>query len=385
MTFGGPIVNGYSTKWASESFATALRDQWTKVGDEKLGATETEVFEIPLGGSKGKVWFGKADGVVRQTATVGKQGIVIGQNAITEIEINPILRKEEFAHPDKQKANLTQDAMEEMPQGLDMGKHKAGEEIEVEIARGLKMRFCWIPPGKATLGSPESEQNHDIEGGEDEHSYTNNGFWLGKYLVTQEEWHALMGKYPSHFQAAEESLSREGIRDTKRFPVDSVSWDQCQEFLERLSKVDVSATMGTGTFVLPTEDEWEFACRGGKGNSRQFYFGDAMDGTQANCTETYPEGTDRRSPPMQRTTQVGQYERIVPHPWGLCDLHGNLWEWCENVGKVLDLKDLRAKRGGSWDFPASACRSAARFFGPRWDSDKDTGLRVCFRPNVSVR
>jgi RNA polymerase sigma factor (sigma-70 family) len=248
---------------------------------------------------------------------------------------------------------------------------KAGEEREFEIAPGVKMKFCWIPTGKATLGSPKEEK--DRNGDEKEHEYATEGFWLGKYPVTQAEWKVVMGDNPSFFDGKKVNKAK-GI-DTSRFPVESVSWDDCQKFLEKLNKrTEVEKVFGKpGRFVLPHEDRWEYACRGGDGNKQAFYFGNELNGTQANCNGYVPYGTDKKGDCKMRTTEVGSYAKMA-HPWGLCDMHGNVWQWCDNK---YDQSDNRTLRGGSWGSRARYCRSANR----GWDEPDFhgylNGFRVC--------
>jgi len=254
---------------------------------------------------------------------------------------------------------------------------KAVDELEFEIADGVKMKFCWIPPGKATLGSPKEEKNHNDD--EEEHEYVTKVFWLGKYPVTQAQWKAVMVDNPSFFQpdgAGKNELQKNKILDTSRFPVERVSWDDCQKFLEKVNKRDgMEKVFGkAGQFVLPHEDQWEYACRGGIRNKQAFYFGHELNGTQANCNGNEPYGTDKKGDNKERTTEVGSYAKDWPHPWGLCDMHGNVWQWCDNkYGKSND----RVLRGGSWFFNARFCRSAFRTRNSPINRSNINGFRVC--------
>ncbi len=268
---------------------------------------------------------------------------------------------------------------------------KPGDTREFPIAAGVKMVFSWIPPGTAQLGSPKTEQDFltrtEFDGkrpdwmhDEDEAArgeFKSKGFWLGKYEVTQGEWTAVMGSNPSEFAATgsdEDARNRlEGL-DTNRFPVERVSWDDCELFLK---KVNEFAGRQRGRFVLPHEDEWEYAYRGGKRNGRAFYWGDTLNGTEANCRGNVPYGGAEKGSYLERTTEVGSYERKSPHPWGLCDMAGNVWEWCDN--KFSQLNDCRILRGGSWNFYARYCRAAngiGRMPGTR---SSYCGFRVCSR------
>ena len=233
-----------------------------------------------------------------------------------------------------------------------------GEAVEVEVAKGVKMTFCWIPEGKATLGSPSSEKCRSVE--ETEREFTTKGFWMGKYPVTQAEWEAVMGNNPSGFSKGGRFKEQVAGVDTNRFPVDSVSWNDCQDFLKKANqKWKMPAAMRQGRLALPHEDQWEYACRGGKGNEQPFYFGKELNGTLANVDGSNPYGARTTGPFLDRTSEVGRYERAAPHPWRLCDMCGNVWQWCENIHE--DWNEQRVLRGGSWYMPAAMARSAGRF------------------------
>lgn len=249
---------------------------------------------------------------------------------------------------------------------------KTTEEREFEIADGVKMKFCWIPAGKATLGSPKEE--NDREEDEKEHEFVTKGFWLGKSPVTQTEWKAAMGDNPSIFDGKKDNKAK-GM-NTSRFPVDSVNWHDCQKFLEKLNKrTGVEKIFGkVGRFALPHEDQWEYACRGGKGNKQAFYFGNELNGSQANCNGNSPYGSDKQGDYKRRTTEVGGYAKDWPHPWGLCDMHGNVWQWCDNK---YEKSKYCVLRGGSWDNYPWDCRSATRARDVPDNRDGSGGFRVC--------
>ena len=266
---------------------------------------------------------------------------------------------------------------------------KPGQEVSLEIAPDVTLVFCWVPPGKAQLGAPEQELVNlakinprakrwmDAESEQFRPSYTSVGFWLGKYEVTQTEWAAVMGANPSVFDG--KNANKAKALDTSRFPVENVSWNDCQDFLKRLNAKAgaVEKTLGTyAPLTLPHEDEWEFACRGGKGNGQPFHFGAVLDGRQANCDGTVPWGGRMPGPNLGRPTTVGSYGKDDPHPWGLCDMHGNVEEWCENTQVLGEVS--RVLRGGAWAAPAWVCRSANRSSAPSVRSYR-AGLRVCVR------
>jgi formylglycine-generating enzyme required for sulfatase activity len=251
------------------------------------------------------------------------------------------------------------------------------------------MVFCYVPAGKAKLGSTKAERAAVVkaigddrepgwlraEGEEARGAFETKGFWLGKYEVTRDEWMAVVGENPG----GKPQNPVKGV-DAGRLPAEPVSWNESQKFLGVVNKrAGAAAVFGrAGQFCLPHEDEWEYACRGGKGNERAFYWGGELNGTQANCHGYFPFGTDKKGPSPSRPTPVGSYAKDWPHPWGLCDMHGNLWEWCEN--EFDDVNHLRVKRGGSHSIYAVRCRAAARNRSEPFLGGFDSGFRVCFRP-----
>jgi formylglycine-generating enzyme required for sulfatase activity len=197
--------------------------------------------------------------------------------------------------------------------------------------------------------------------------------------VTQVEWFKVIGKNPSGFTT--QTLAK-GL-DTLRFPVEKVNWNECQEFVKKLNaRPGASKAFGKpGKFTLPHENEWEYACRGGKGNAQPFYWGSELNGTQANCFGDRPYGTatpgrNLRRPCPVEDDNAGRYER---HPWGLHHMLGNVWEWCENKYKQSGY--AYAIRGGAWNNYAYECRAAVRNDRAPNSSNEDCGLRIAFRPD----
>jgi formylglycine-generating enzyme required for sulfatase activity len=267
-----------------------------------------------------------------------------------------------------------------------------GEVRKFEITKDVFMEFCWLPPGVAQLGSSKEEHDYitktylkgdrpdyhqfDFETESKRGKFKTMGFWLGKYTVTQAEWKAVMGENPSHFDGIKDNKAK-GL-DTRRFPVERVSWDECQKFLEKLNKQpDLGKVFGSvAKFVLPHEDQWEYAARGGKGNKQPFYWGNELNGTQANCDGNCPFGTATKGQYLNRPCSVdftndGKYEK---HPWGLFHMNGNVWQWCENLHEQ---KKYRVLRGGSWNDEAWLCRVASRDCLQQVGRNVIYGFRVC--------
>jgi formylglycine-generating enzyme required for sulfatase activity len=258
-------------------------------------------------------------------------------------------------------------------QNSDKGKttRKAGEVIENSIG----MKLAYIPPGEFIMGSPKSEQqkykedvNPLFNGAEQEVQHKvklSKGFYLGVYTVTQEEYEKVMGKNPSHFCAGGEGKDAVAGLDTQRFPVETVSWKEAKAFCQKLS-----ANEGK-TYRLPTEAEWEYACRAG--TKTAFHFGDMISTDQANFRgdEASVFTNDKKGEYCKRTMKVGSFPT---NAWGLHDMHGNVWQWCEdwfareyysNSPETDPLNDKigfsRVVRGGRWNILARGCRSANRF------------------------
>jgi formylglycine-generating enzyme required for sulfatase activity len=191
-------------------------------------------------------------------------------------------------------------------------------------------------------------------------------FQFGVYAVTQGQWQAVMGHNPSWF--SRQGRGKDLVKDLSDaevldFPVEQVSWDDVQEFIRRLNQREE----GGWRCRLPTEAEWEYACRGAArlpgGTmspaecSWDFYLdrpANMLGGEQANFDGRFPHGGAADGPYLQRTCRVGQY---AANGLGIHDLHGNVWEWCEDAE---DGGAFRVIRGGSWYHPGNRCRAAAR-------------------------
>jgi formylglycine-generating enzyme required for sulfatase activity len=205
----------------------------------------------------------------------------------------------------------------------------------------IGMEFVSIPAGAFEMGSPPNEEGRYGDEGPVHHVAIEKTFYMGSYEVTQEQWRAVMGDNPSSFEGDD-------------LPVESVPWDDVQEFINKLN-----AKEGTDKYRLPSEAEWEYACRAG--TTTRYSFGDS----DSNLGE-YAWYTDNSG---SKTHLVGQKK---PNPWGLYDMHGNVWEWVQDTwhsnynGAPTDGSAWegaganRVRRGGSWYRNARRCRSADR-------------------------
>ena len=205
------------------------------------------------------------------------------------------------------------------------------------------MEFVLIPPGEFDMGSSSEEKDRSDSESPVHKVIIKNPFYMGKYSVTQKQWKKIMGNNPSHFKGEDR-------------PVERVSWKEVQEFVKKLN-----AAEGTDKYRLPSEAEWEYACRAG--TQTRYFFGD--DESKLNEYAWYAENSGSKTHPIGRKK---------PNPWGLYDMHGNVWEWVQDKwhenyngspsdGSAWEDGDVsfRVSRGGSWYCNASSCRSASRF------------------------
>ncbi len=222
------------------------------------------------------------------------------------------------------------------------GNRQPGDKLEVNLGSGKTMVFRWCPPGEFQMGSPPSEEDRD----DDETQHTvrlTKGFWMGQTEVTHGEYQAIEGENPSNFTGSEE------------LPVEQVSWEDATGFVAELNRRFGSQLPAGHRFALPTEAQWEYACRAG--TTSAYSFGNTLSNEQAHFGQGF----------SGKTKEVGSYPT---NAWGLYDMHGNVWEWCQDwygedypSGTVSDPNgptdgSIRVHRGGSWSSYASVCRSA---------------------------
>jgi formylglycine-generating enzyme required for sulfatase activity len=231
------------------------------------------------------------------------------------------------------------------------------------------VELAWIPPGTFLMGAPPGvvipyakEKQHRV--------VLTSGFWLGIYPVTQGQWQEVMGNNYSFFSRNGDGQAKVQIvsdEDLAVFPVERVTWDGACEFCGKLSGASGERV------CLPTEAQWEYACRAG--TTSTYHFGTTLDDSQANCKRG-----------LERPTMVGSY---FPNAWGLYDMHGNVWEWCrdgytenpEELGTHDPVADSpgfthRMRRGGAWYDDAKDCRASGRYYLPPSDRRHGVGLRI---------
>ncbi len=270
-------------------------------------------------------------------------------------------------------------------------KKGTAQEMVFDLGNGVKMTLCWCPPGTFLMGSPATEAGRQED--EVQHEVTlSRGFWLAKTETTQAQWEALMPHNPSDFQG-------------RRLPVDNVTWDEAKAFATALTeRMRREGKLDPGwEFRLPTEAQWEFACRAG--TTTAYFTG---DGEEALRKAGWYSGNS-----VRKTSRISEWLRSIPafkgwfpgntggrtstagrkkeNAFGLQDMHGNVWEWCEewyggDYGEEVNPDGppaqgpSRTVRGGSWYEAAVACRSAERGGAPPGLGSYWVGFRVCLVP-----
>ena len=242
--------------------------------------------------------------------------------------------------------------------------------FEKTVTNTLEMSFVLIPSGTFTMGSPTNEPHRGSS--EVRHQVTiSKPFYMQTTEVTVKQWHSIMGRRMMVYQQGADNI-----------PVTRVSWFDCMEFIKRLNK------LGQGRYRLPTEAEWEYAARAG--TSSAYSWGDTI-----NCEKAMYGNNSLKDDMCQfyyrsiglKMDQPAPVNTYKPNPWGLYDIHGNVWEWCMDwygdYGEkpVIDPTgpksgNMRIRRGGSWFKYGYSCRSANRSFGHPATRYNTTGFRL---------
>ena len=251
---------------------------------------------------------------------------------------------------------------------------KGGQKPGTVITNSIGMKLARIPAGEFLMGSPDGDEQIDDDERPQHRVRITKPFYLGIYIVTQAEWTSVMGTTPWK--------GKKWVKEGDRFPAIYVSWRDATKFCRRLTERERRADrLGTDeSYRLPTEAEWEYACRAG--STTLYHFGDAEGSLgeyawyAANASDVFE----------RYAHEVG---RKRPNAWGLFDMHGNVWEWCGDwyeqayyrASPETDPQGpskgwLRTLRGGCWIFVASASRSAIRFGFVPSDRLNDLGFRV---------
>jgi formylglycine-generating enzyme required for sulfatase activity len=263
---------------------------------------------------------------------------------------------------------LTSEVIGVDAQGKEIERHQVQVEYRREsLTPEVDLDLMRIPAGEFTMGAPDHEKDREVDEGP-QHIVSMPGFWMGRTPVTQAQWRAVatlpkvnrdLNTTPSTFQGDQR-------------PVENVRWAEAIEFCDRLCQLSASrrADNPVWTYRLPSEAEWEYACRAG--TTTPYHFGPTITPDLANYNGTAPYGRGPRGPYRATTTEVGYFN--VSNGFGLFDLYGNVWEWCLDTWHDHYQKapadgsawttggddTYRILRGGSWGNSPWYCRSANR-------------------------
>ena len=307
------------------------------------------------------------------------------ESAISAISAHPIIAIPETRNPEP--PAIPQRLAEEQTKGQEFSfeiikVNAQGQEVSrepgkayqkvFELSKGINLEMIYIPGGTFQMGSADNERDSDER---PQHEVKIQPFYLSKYPITQEQYQAVVGSNPASFKGA------------KR-PVEQVSWDNAVDFCQKISQ-------DGRKYRLPSEAEWEYACRAG--TTTPFYFGETITPDLVNYDGNNPYGKAPKGLYREETTDVGSFP---PNAFGLYDMHGNVWEWCsdrwhENYnGAPTDgsswetgTVDKRVQRGGSWGNNAVNCRCVNRFGDSAGGYDGNVGFRVALGfplPSLSV-
>ena len=243
----------------------------------------------------------------------------------------------------------------------------AGQLTSRQVENSIGMRFALIPAGEFVRGSPESESGREEVEGPQRRIHLTRPFYLGVHEVTQGQYRRATGRNPSFYAVSGGGAAYVAGRNTDDYPVDSVVWEDAAAFCEALSALPAER-IAERIYRLPTEAEWEYACRAG--TDTPFHYGTSFSSRQANFKGKWPYGGANEGPFVGRPTPVGLYEA---NAFGLYDMHGNAWEWCQDwygpdyYATSPDADPLGPEsgqrhvfRGGGWGVRADYCRSAHR-------------------------
>jgi formylglycine-generating enzyme required for sulfatase activity len=333
----------------SEDFSSYLSEMSNEEGSLAHRLYQGSGLTLPLHASRSE----SADPVIKEFADN-----LIGQ---VSRQLKSVVEAAELARLEAERKAEILRAWASSPEGKDMELDFAGTSLEMK----------WIAPGSFLMGSPSGENGRYSDEGPQTRVKLSKGYWLGKHEVTQAQWQALMGNNPSNFKGSS-------------LPVENVSWNDAMEFCRKLTQRERAAgRLPEGlAYTLPTEAQWEYACRAG--TTTALNNGTNLTSTTGQCRNLDALGWYGKNS-GSRTHSVGQKQ---PNSLGLYDMHGNVCEWCLDWkddypgGSVTDPTgplwggSNRVGRGGGWFSLALLCRSAFRYFNSPDNRSSYLGFRL---------
>ena len=328
-----------------------------------------------------------------------------GQQVVLELQNKATGYSHEWGFWDKVKitARKVEESHESIPAGAETTSRTAAGSLasseegsragEARDDNALKLKLCWCPPGTFRMGSPTNEPDRGANEGPVTVTLS-RGFWLGQFEVTQSQWQSIMGA------TIKERRASKGYGAGPDHPIYLVSHAEAEEFCRKFTESERGGhRLPSGReYRLPTEAQWEYACRAGTTTATAF--GDRLSSVDANFLGHAPYNGAANGPYLDKTAPVGRYR---PNAWGLYDMHGNLWEWCRDGTAGLSFFDHveqlrggvdplgpggapgRVMRGGSSRIPGKDLRSAFRLPRPRNFRYCDLGFRVALVPSEELK
>lgn len=243
-------------------------------------------------------------------------------------------------------------------------------------SNSIGMELVLVPSGTFWMSEAYENAKRQVE--------IPDNFYMGIYPVTQEQWQTIMGNNPSYFSrtgGGQDEVKGISDGDLKQFPVETVSWEDVQKFLEEFNRQEKSKS--GWLYRLPTKAEWEYTCRGGATSKADcafdFYLSkptNDLSADQANFHGNDPAGNASKGQYLERPTKVGSYQ---PNALGLFDMHGNVGEWCQDWDE--EGPPFQMIRGGSWASDAEGCRAAALALPARVGLGSGIGFRLALVPS----
>lgn len=297
---------------------------------------------------------------------------------IIALLLSPSVRGQHGAPAAEQPKTETATDASKTAKTIVMTGKKAGEE---RLDNDLMLKLCWCPPGKFVMGSPPDETGRQVDEKQTDVTLS-RGFWLGKYEITQDQWRKLMESEPWQ--------SRQYVTDGPDNAATFISWNDAKAFCRKLTEKEQSGGRlpKTWSYTLPTEAQWEYACRAG--SKTPYSFGDKEDllRNYGWFAGNQPEVDGEKAPSAQK------FGVKKGNAWALFDMHGNVWEWCldsyserlpggtdpEFTGKGVN----HMIRGGSWTDDAASCRSAYRHYQLPGGKSSYIGFRLALVQNSTA-